>query len=51
MTVAEKLPVEYIEAHNDDGKPVVTLLGADISEAYLDDAEPSPMAAAALTRH
>ncbi len=43
MTAAEKLPVEYIEAHNDDGKPVVTLLGADISEAYLDDAEPSPM--------
>ena len=43
---ADKLPVEYIEADNDDGKPVVTLLGADISEAYLDDAEPSPMAAA-----
>lgn len=46
MKPAEKLPVEYIEAHNDEGKPVVTLLGADISEAYLDDAEPSPLAAA-----
>lgn len=43
MKSAEKLPVEYIEAHNDSGKPVVTLLGADISEAYLDDAEPSPL--------
>lgn len=46
MTAAEKLPVEYIEAQNDDGTPVVTLIGADISEAYLDDAEPSPMMAA-----
>lgn len=46
MKSAEKLPVEYIEANNDDGNPVVTLIGADISEAYLDDAEPSPMMAA-----
>ena len=46
MTAAEKLPVEYIEPTNGDGEPVVTLLGADISEAYLDDAEPSPMMAA-----
>ena len=46
MKTAEKLPVEYVEADKTDGKPVVTLLGADISEAYLDDAEPSPMAAA-----
>jgi len=43
MTAAEKLPVEYIEGRDKDGKPVVTLLGAEISEAYLDDAEPSPM--------
>ena len=43
MTAAEKLPVEYVEAQNDDGTPVVTLIGADISEAYLDDAEPSPL--------
>ena len=42
MTAAETLPVEYVEADNDDAKPVVTLIGADISEAYLDDAEPSP---------
>ena len=46
MKAAEKLPVEYIEANNDDGDPVVTLIGADISEAYLDDAEPSPTMAA-----
>ncbi|MEO1554394.1 MAG: hypothetical protein AAFR82_10710 [Pseudomonadota bacterium] len=46
MKAAEKLPVEYIEAINDDGDPVVTLIGADISEAYLDDAEPSPTIAA-----
>ena len=46
MTAAEKLPVEYSEANNDDGKPVVTLIGADMSEAYLDDAEPSPTVAA-----
>lgn len=45
MTVAEQLPVEYIEADN-SGEPVVTLIGANISEAYLDDAEPSPMMAA-----
>lgn len=42
MTAAEKLPVEYVDANTDDGKPVVTLIGADMSEAYLDDAEPSP---------
>jgi hypothetical protein len=42
MTAAEKLPVEYTETQTDDGKPVITLLGADMSEAYLDDAEPSP---------
>ncbi|MCR9269214.1 MAG: hypothetical protein NXH72_04415 [Hyphomonadaceae bacterium] len=42
MKVAEKLPVEYVDPNNEDGKPVVTLIGADISEAYLDDAEPSP---------
>ncbi|MEM1148665.1 MAG: hypothetical protein AAGA72_14770 [Pseudomonadota bacterium] len=42
MSSAEKLPVEYVEATNDDGKPVVTLIGADISDAYLEDAEPSP---------
>lgn len=46
MKAAEKLPVEYVEPTQDDGKPVVTLIGADISEAYLDDAEPSPMMAA-----
>ena len=46
MKAAEKLPVEYIEANNDDGDPIVTLIGADISEAYLDDAEPSPTMAA-----
>ena len=46
MTAAEKLPVEYVDADNDGGKPVVTLIGADISEEYLDDAEPSPMMAA-----
>lgn len=46
MTTAEKLPVEYIDPEADDGNPVVTLIGADISEAYLDDAEPSPMMAA-----
>lgn len=42
MPAAEKLPVEYIDTNTSDGKPVVTLIGADISEAYLDDAEPSP---------
>lgn len=42
MPAAEKLPVEYIDTNISDGKPVVTLIGADISEAYLDDAEPSP---------
>lgn len=42
MPAAEKLPVEYIDTKTSDGKPVVTLIGADISEAYLDDAEPSP---------
>lgn len=42
MTAAEKLPVEYVDLNTDEGKPVVTLIGADISEAYLDDAEPSP---------
>ncbi len=42
MPAAEKLPVEYIDPNSQDGKPVVTLIGADISEAYLDDAEPSP---------
>ncbi len=42
MNAVPKLPVEYIEADNDDRKPVVTLIGADISEEYLDDAEPSP---------
>ena len=42
MTAAEKLPVEYVDTNTSDGKPVVTLIGADISEAYLDDAEPSP---------
>ena len=46
MTAAEKLPVEYVDADNEGGKPVVTLIGADISEEYLDDAEPSPMMAA-----
>lgn len=46
MKAAEKLPVEYIEANNDDGDPIVTLIGANISEAYLDDAEPSPTMAA-----
>jgi hypothetical protein len=46
MTAAEKLPVEYVDAQNQDGTPVVTLIGADISEAYLDDAEPSPTMAA-----
>lgn len=46
MKAAEKLPVEYIEASNDSGDPVVTLIGSDMSEAYLDDAEPSPMMAA-----
>ncbi|MEM9572700.1 MAG: hypothetical protein AAF996_14630 [Pseudomonadota bacterium] len=45
MTAAEKLPVEYIDT-NEDGEPVVTLIGANMSEAYLDDAEPSPMMAA-----
>jgi len=42
MTAAEKLPVEYIETDGPDG-PVVTLIGDNMSEAYLDDAEPSPL--------
>ncbi|MEL6724170.1 MAG: hypothetical protein AAFP24_04075 [Pseudomonadota bacterium] len=42
MPVAEKLPVEYVDPNAQDGKPVVTLIGSDMSEAYLDDAEPSP---------
>lgn len=46
MKSAEKLPVEYIEANQNGGRSVVTLLGDELSEAYLDDAEPSPMAAA-----
>ncbi|MEO1321880.1 MAG: hypothetical protein AAFV59_02630 [Pseudomonadota bacterium] len=43
MKAAEQLPVEYLEPDNDDGKAVVTLIGSDMSEAYLDDAEPSPL--------
>jgi len=46
MKAAEKLPVEYIEPSNDGGDAIVTLIGSDMSEAYLDDAEPSPLVAA-----
>lgn len=43
MSAVQKLPVEYVETPERTDAPVVTLLHSDISDAYLDDAEPSPV--------
>lgn len=43
MSVVQKLPVAYEEADAGGKPPIVTLIGADLPEAYLDEAEPSPL--------
>ncbi|MEM9937509.1 MAG: hypothetical protein AAF768_01555 [Pseudomonadota bacterium] len=43
MNVVQKLPVTYEEAEAGGKEPIVTLIGADLPQAYLDEAEPSPM--------
>lgn len=43
MSAAHKLPVAYEEAELNPRAPVITLIGADLPSAYLDEAEPSPL--------
>ncbi len=43
MSAAHKLPVAYEEADLNPRAPVITLIGADLPSAYLDEAEPSPL--------
>lgn len=45
MTAAQKLPAAYEEVVFSPRKPIVTLIGADLPHEYLDDAEPSELAA------
>lgn len=43
MGAAKKLPDLYKETGPDDRAPVVTLIGSNLPQAYLDEAEPSPL--------
>ena len=43
MTAVKNLPVSSTKGLSEAEAPVVTLLGTDLPEAYLDDAEPSPL--------
>lgn len=43
MSVVQKIPAAYEEAESKGKPPIVTLIGSDLPEAYLDDAEPSPL--------
>ena len=43
MSAVHKLPVEFNPPAANRNEPVVTLLSSDLSLAYLEDAEPSPL--------
>ncbi len=43
MSAGEPLTVSYEDPEDRAEAPVVTLIGADLPEAYLDEAEPSPL--------
>jgi len=43
MSAVRKLPLEFTDRDADQRGPVVTLLTPDLSPAYLEDAEPSPL--------
>ncbi|MDJ0921809.1 MAG: hypothetical protein QNI84_11830 [Henriciella sp.] len=43
MSVVQKIPAAYEEAESTGKPPIVTLIGSDLPEAYLDEAEPSPL--------
>jgi len=43
MSAGEPLTVSYEDTEDSAEAPVVTLIGADLPDAYLDEAEPSPL--------